>query len=106
MTLTTRQIEMIEFCEEPKLVQEIAERFEINTRSVYPYLRRLINDGFIKSESGYVNLKGKAFKFFVSIKSASDAHLMKDVHQVDEEKINMDFVRAAHNPFNLGARHG
>lgn len=105
MNLTKRQVEMIEFCEDPKLVSEIAARFQINERSVYPYLRRLINGGFIKPETGYMNEKRRTVKLFVSIVPVEKIHLGQS-DLVDEKKINMDFVKVAHNPFNLGVRHG
>lgn len=104
--LTPRQIEVIEFCEDPKLVEEIAERFQIHTRSVYPCLRSLIIGGFIKAESGHMNAQRKSVKIFYSIKSADQSSLNHEDALYGIKKINMDFVRSAHNPFNLGVRHG
>jgi DNA-binding MarR family transcriptional regulator len=106
MKLTQRQIEFIEFCEEPKFVEQISERFQIQLNSVYPHLRRLVKNGFIKSESGYMNQNKRSVKLFISVKSAFDAQLTQHEHEIDTSSINMDFVRAAHNPFNIGAHHG
>jgi hypothetical protein len=106
MKLTQRQIELLDFCEDAKLVDEIAARFQIHTRSVYPYLRRLIKGGLIKAESGYKNDKRQSVKRFIAIKSAIDANVGHDSNDPDLSNINMDFVRAAHNPFRLGAHHG
>ena len=104
MKLTERQIQILDFCEKPKLAKEIAKFLDLQVGSIYKYMNALV-----KSE--YLNTMIDEDKKIVTKLFYTDLDLFKSISyeaisMPDKNTYNMDFIRAAHNPFNLGLQHG
>lgn len=105
--LTDRQIQVLAYCSVPRRALEVADHLGILLSSVYPYLANLIRKGLLSSgpSTGQV-YKLKTFRT-LQLGEATVAKAGSKASTPVEESptLNMDFIRAAHNPFGLrGAR--
>lgn len=106
LKLTKRHFEILEFCEEPRLVSEIAERFGIKVESAYPYLSGLVRHGHLSNQDGPTNPRGNVMKLFFALQpgDAAVAISQPKVRMNEDRTVwNMDFMKAAHNPFGIAA---
>ncbi len=105
LKLTKRHFEILKFCEEPRLVAEIAEHFGFKTESAYSYLSGLVRHGHLSNQDGPVNSHGNILKVFFALQpdDAVSAISQPKVREMIEAvpRYNTDFMKAAHNPFNL-----
>ena len=105
LKLTKRHFEILEFCEVPRLSTEIAQRFGILLSSAYPYLSGLRRHGYLSATAGKKSGKGIAITHYAALQPG-EAVQVKGSHivnaPVDMSMWNMDFMKAAHNPFRIG----
>lgn len=100
MNLTDRQIQILEFCEEPKLAKEIARYLDLQVASIYKYMTALVKSEYLKTKSA----KGKksGTKLFYTDQDLISSGSYKAIGLPEVNTYNMDFIRAAHNPFCIG----
>ena len=105
MKLTDRQLEILEFCEKPRIANEIAVHLNLKINSIYKYMFDLSKEGYLKTKSAGKGTPHGTKLFFVN-PELNHLDSLRALTFPELSSTNMDFVRAAHNPFNLWVRHG
>lgn len=103
MKLTTRQLEILDFCEEPKLAVEIAAYLDLNISSIYKYMTALTKSGLLKTMYAGSDQYGGTKLFFTAQDIEEN---FREISFPEFSLFNLDFIRVAHNPFNIGVQHG
>lgn len=104
MKLTERQIQILEFCEKPKFAKEIAKYLELEVGSIYKYMTALVKSEYLKTK--IAEDKKMVTKLFYTDLELFKTISYEAISMPEINTYNMDFIRAAHNPFNLVANHG
>lgn len=95
--LTKNQQTMLDFCSQWRTTDQIAESIGLKKNSVYHNLDKLQKAGLLEKELIGSHNKRAAFR-------ATGGALQLSEIAEPVESINYDFIRVAHNPFNLMAR--
>ena len=103
MKLTDRQIEILEFCEKPRIAKEIAEYLNLQVNSIYKYMFDLTKDGYLKTRSAGAD-KPSGTKLFVTNQDSKIFNELKSTTCSDYVNVNLEFIKAAHNPFGINTQ--
>jgi hypothetical protein len=102
---------LLEFCKGGKTTIEICNEFKLAPTTVHRYMQSLRNSNHIKKIEMVTSYKGGQPCLFVTV--GTTAILNREFMTVrtrEEPKpepiFNLAFIRAAHNPFNIGSHHG